>query len=76
MNPLRPPTVQIAAVLASVLCGGLLAACSGESHAGFQERLDRFRATHAECPKLLFREPCQIGPDGRLYQYLPGETQD
>ncbi|HKI99223.1 MAG TPA: hypothetical protein VKB51_12185 [bacterium] len=32
-----------------------------------------FRATHQECNPRMYRTPCQIGPDGRLYRYNPGE---
>jgi hypothetical protein len=32
-----------------------------------------FREQHIECNPHFYRTPCQIGPDGRLYQYLPGE---
>jgi hypothetical protein len=32
-----------------------------------------FRATHYECNPHFYRTPCQIGPDGKLYEYNPGE---
>ena len=35
--------------------------------------IQEFRATHVECNPEFFRKPCQIGPDGKLYEYLPGE---
>jgi hypothetical protein len=55
----------------------LLAACSSR-HIGSDEPQDasirEFRETHIECPPHFYRMPCQIGPDGRLYQYNPGEN--
>jgi hypothetical protein len=32
-----------------------------------------FQATHTECNPNFFRRPCQIGPDGKLYRFNPGE---
>jgi len=59
----------------ALLCAALAACSSAGSPASFEERVRRFRATHFECDPDNFRQPCQIGPDGRLYEYLPGEQR-
>lgn len=53
-----------------------LGACSGP-HVDPDQPQDasirEFRDTHFECNPRFYRKPCQIGPDGRLYEYKPGE---
>lgn len=71
-HPFRLPLLALALALPLAL-----GACSGpRSGLGPEqpsEEIRRFRETHIECDRQFFREPCQIGPDGRLYKYNPGE---
>ena len=63
-----------AAASVAVLGVLLLAGCgSSGSSSSFQEEVRQFRETHVMCSERHYRRPCQIGPDGRLYRYLPGE---
>lgn len=71
-RPCPPRRVAGAALLCAVVLWGalalLLAACSAGG-----DRIEQFRATHTRCNPSHYRKPCQIGPDGLLYQYNPGE---
>ena len=74
----RPQTVEGAVrsslrlELLFVLLIALLlpAACTSSSDL---REVEAFRATHVECNPRHFKRACQIGPDGRLYEYKPGE---
>lgn len=66
--PLAGIVLSLALLLAS--CGGLR---SGVQKEPVSDDVREFRATHTECNRSHFREPCQIGPDGKLYRYNPGE---
>ncbi len=71
-SPLLRPVLVAAAVCAA------LAACSehGSPDDPASEPIRRFKATHLECNPRFYRQACQIGPDGKLYEYLPGESSD
>lgn len=62
-----------AAASAALLGVLLLAGCGSSGSSDFQEEVRKFRETHVMCSERHYRRPCQIGPDGRLYRYLPGE---
>lgn len=54
----------------------LLVACSSsriDPDQPTSAAIREFRETHFECNPRFFRTPCQIGPDGRLYEFNPGE---
>lgn len=73
--PLRLPKVS---VLLALLTAPLALAACGPSYGEMQpeagDEIREFRESHIECSNRFFRRPCQIGPDGKLYRYNPGET--
>jgi hypothetical protein len=63
-----PPLLALAA-LAPACSSGV-----GSFDAPVSDEVRAFRETHVECNPQMFQVPCQIGPDGKLYRYNPGET--
>ena len=72
---MRPRSRLLRRLLVGALLCAALAACSeqGSPDDPASERIRRFKATHLECNPRFYRQACQIGPDGKLYEYNPGE---
>ena len=72
-RPRRPaPSARMARTLTPLLLATLLALAAACSTSG-DDAIRVFRRSHEDCLRKQMREPCQIGPDGRLYRFNPDE---